>query len=182
VPLYVDDNADNLAWCIADVEAKLVIVETARQAGALGRSAEPAGTPSAIVVLRATDDEADRVGATPVGRFLPECDATPIARALPERTLATVCYTSGTGGRPKGVMLSHGNVIANVESCAATDLARPDDRFLSCCRCRTCSDAPAAAPAVVAGRRGGVRAASPSRGLATQRQRWCSPCRGSSSA
>ena len=131
VPLYVDDNADNLAWCIADVEAKLVIVETARQAGALGRSAQPAGTPSAIVVLRATDDEADRVGATPVGRFLPECDAAPIARALPERTLATICYTSGTGGRPKGVMLSHGNVIANVESCAATDLARPDDRFLS---------------------------------------------------
>lgn len=27
--------------------------------------------------------------------------------------LATICYTSGTTGTPKGVMLTHGNIIAN---------------------------------------------------------------------
>lgn len=30
--------------------------------------------------------------------------------------LAVICYTSGTTGTPKGVMLSHGNVIANVSA------------------------------------------------------------------
>ncbi len=131
VPLYVDDNADNLAWCIADVDAKLVVVETPRQAGALARSTTPIGMRSTVVVLRGTDDEATQAGATPVGRFLPDSDADPVALPLPADTLATICYTSGTSGRPKGVMLSHGNVLANVASCAATELARPDDRFLS---------------------------------------------------
>jgi long-chain acyl-CoA synthetase len=46
-------------------------------------------------------------------------------------TLATICYTSGTGGRPKGVMLSHGNITANVKACAALNIARDDDVFLS---------------------------------------------------
>src|SRR5207247_3377261 len=38
---------------------------------------------------------------------------------------------SGKAGRPKVVMLTHGNVLANVAGCERTRLARPDDVFLS---------------------------------------------------
>jgi long-chain acyl-CoA synthetase len=35
VPLYVDDNPDNIAWCIANAEAKLLAVENGKTAEAL---------------------------------------------------------------------------------------------------------------------------------------------------
>lgn len=47
-----------------------------------------------------------------------------------ESDLAVLVYTSGTTGRPKGAMLSHGNLLANVESCRKELAAVDHDRFV----------------------------------------------------
>ncbi len=126
VPLYVDDNAENVAWCAGNAEARVLIVESTRMAGALAKC----GIALPPIYVSHPDDGADTppsVEALLRGREAGQ----PEFRDLEPDTLATICYTSGTSGRPKGVMLSHGNIIANVESCRALNMAREDDVFLS---------------------------------------------------
>ncbi|MEP7061116.1 MAG: AMP-dependent synthetase/ligase [Betaproteobacteria bacterium] len=126
VPLYADDNPDNIAWCAQDAEAKLLIADNSRMAAALAKLAGTYALPR-MVVLRA--DAAD--AARSVDHFLPVSGRAFECHELAPETLATICYTSGTSGRPKGVMLSHANIIANVEQCRAVEMARDDDVFLS---------------------------------------------------
>jgi long-chain acyl-CoA synthetase len=124
VPPYVDDNADNQAYCLSDSDARLVVVETSRMASALVRAGVDAAR---ILCLRPDEGAPERT----VEDFLPAGAAPVTVTPAEADTIATICYTSGTGGRPKGVMLSHGNVLANVAGCRATGMARADDVFLS---------------------------------------------------
>ena len=126
VPLYVDDNPDNIAWCTSHAQARLIVVDGSRMAEALRKLATQYALPP-MVVLRADAGEP----GTPSERFVPAADRAFEVREVEPDALATICFTSGTSGRPKGVMLSHRNIGANVEGCIATGMARASDRFLS---------------------------------------------------
>lgn len=53
------------------------------------------------------------------------------SRSQKPEDLLTIIYTSGTTGTPKGVCLTHKNVLANVKQCTDSFPVLPEDRFLS---------------------------------------------------
>ena len=65
-------------------------------------------------------------GATPLSALM----GTPIASQVPvdvERDVVVLPYSSGTTGLPKGVMLSHRNLVVNVDQALAAGDANPGD-------------------------------------------------------
>jgi len=135
VPLYTDDRPDNAAYVIEDAAVKVLLVQDLgrwrRVAEALGDSPYP----QRVVLLESTA-EAERAAATDrrvvvAARWLP-ASAPPLQpRGGDPGSLATIVYTSGTTGRPKGVMLSHHNLLTNAHGAVTLIDVYQEDIFLS---------------------------------------------------
>src|SRR5881628_633529 len=109
VPLYADDNPENVAWCLENSGARLLVAESSRMANGLQGVAT--SLPRVLCITADPGSGHDAIEAV-LPRQAPAFEVAP----LEDDALATICYTSGTAGRPKGVMLTHGNILANVSS------------------------------------------------------------------
>ncbi|MFF1695971.1 AMP-dependent synthetase/ligase [Streptomyces sp. NPDC058257] len=119
VPVYATSAAEQIEWIVRDSGATLLVTETAENVAtaesAIGGLAEP---PRVLCV-----DDAALSELEAGGRDLPDEEVTKRRSALTPDSVATICYTSGTTGKPKGCVLTHGNLHA--EAANTVDLLHP---------------------------------------------------------
>ena len=136
VPIYPTLTSGTVTYVLEDSGARALFVSNPEQAA----KAEEVRAKRADFTIIAFDDAAGAPGAISLdelrerGRRLGEGEPglhRQRADAVGPDTLATIIYTSGTTGPPKGVMLSHGNIVSNVHAGLQFFDIGPTDRTLS---------------------------------------------------
>jgi long-chain acyl-CoA synthetase len=120
VPIYPTSSLEQVGWILGDSGAAAVIVETDDHAKMVAALWD--GLPGLAHAWQIDGD-----------RFCGLADLMALGAGItPEQVeerrgtrgagdLAEIIYTSGTTGRPKGCMLSHGNIVANTRNCMRND-------------------------------------------------------------
>lgn len=138
VPAYITNTASDHRHIIDHSEATAAICSTPLLAKRMAEATGPSAQLSTLLVMEPCDSGAlplrvvaDWQAILEIGRSAPAID---YAAEIQGTDTACFVYTSGTGGQPKGVMLSHRNILANVAGALEllkTINAGPDDVFLS---------------------------------------------------
>ncbi|HEV7821304.1 MAG TPA: AMP-binding protein, partial [Burkholderiales bacterium] len=131
VPLYTQDRCDNVAYVLNDANCKVLLFGTDEQWKAFATVRELLGGLVRILTVEAQPAATDEPRLKSVEQWLP--DEGGATRHLPRdpASLVTIVYTSGTTGRPKGVMLSHSNILTNAEACLKVVPVTSTDVLLS---------------------------------------------------
>jgi long-chain acyl-CoA synthetase len=126
VPVHALLKAEEIEYVLTDSGAKALIC-AAPLLGEGAKGAELAGVP-VLGVMEGGDTSVERIDEL-------AATATPIDGLVPREAsdTAVVLYTSGTTGKPKGAMITHLNVLMNVDVSAMDSFdIGPDDVVLGC--------------------------------------------------
>ncbi len=131
VPVYTAEVPDAVQWIAADSGASYVIAEDPIQVAKLKRERARLGAVRQVVQLRGAHDPGDAwvLAAEDVERRGAGKAAELEARtaAVGRDDLATIIYTAGTTGRPKGVVLTHASLLYEAEAVTDVGLLVPDE-------------------------------------------------------
>lgn len=144
VPVYPTMTSEQIRFILQHSESRLCFVSTNLMAEKVNAVFNELPKLEKIITFNKTDHSHEHIMSFEeliYGELLEEKTAysdeiadnffSEIARKQSPEDLLTIIYTSGTTGIPKGVCLSHKNVLSNVKQCTDSFPVHPDDIFLS---------------------------------------------------
>jgi long-chain acyl-CoA synthetase len=133
VPIYPTLTAPQVSEILRDSEPKVLVVSDKKQRRKACEAVEGTGLNPQMICI-----EPDSGSETPSFEqmlnqpgALTESELRALVDASQPDDIITFIYTSGTTGEPKGAMLTHRNLISNIEAVLELIDWRPDDVFLS---------------------------------------------------
>jgi long-chain acyl-CoA synthetase len=138
VPIYPTLPAGEVEYVLRDSESRAVVASTAEQLEKILQMKQRLPKLLFTVVMDRviTDEPNVHLWAHLIQDALsqtldPERDFRAKSLAVGPQDIATVIYTSGTTGMPKGVILTHANIVSNVQACSPRFQFTRNDRILS---------------------------------------------------
>ena len=131
VPLYIDDRPESMAYILNDSGCKVLLLQSQEQWQGVESVLPELASLKRILTLDTVRNSSNDPRVNTVSDWLPESGSELRTDDGDSNELATIVYTSGTTGRPKGVMLSHWNILFDCESAGKICQIRADDLLLS---------------------------------------------------
>ncbi|MCW8996747.1 MAG: long-chain fatty acid--CoA ligase, partial [Psychromonas sp.] len=140
VPLYPSLTSDSIEYILNDSESKAILVSTGFQLNKVLKIIKNCKHLKQIIIF---NEQEDGDGKTNIltfkqvqekGKDRKKSNPDLLKKTsgeIKENDICTIIYTSGTTGEPKGVMLTHKNIISNVNAALEIYPITKDDIFLS---------------------------------------------------
>ncbi|NGM74470.1 AMP-dependent synthetase/ligase [Sphingobacterium sp. SGL-16] len=134
VPLYPTLSAQDLSYIVKDAEAKMLFVSNQELVTKVVKAVAENNLALDIYTLDEVPNQKNYTELLELGKQQ-NIDLTAYNEAVQPDDLLTLIYTSGTTGKPKGVYLTHHNIISNVAACSPllTDDIKKALSFLPLC-------------------------------------------------
>ena len=134
VPVFVSLNTSEYQYIIRNSGAKMIIISDTRLYKCVSPAFDYPGFSSHVYTFDKVTGVNNWMEIISKGKSSPEKSRNEIEEvksSIDQDSFATLIYTSGTTGKPKGVMLSHKNLVSNFISASSVFNLKSTDKYLS---------------------------------------------------